>query len=612
MNALRYFFLLLGAGVILASAPLPGASPASADPASAPAAGQEDNPTPTPSVDDPEKRGELRELGGPSSAPAVKDAEDTPVEKSDPAQPEQKTRRNSRQVKVVGGESSHGHGREVVAVGRSAYSPPGDPVQAVIAVFGNSRAEGPVNEVVVAVFGNSEAKENVGDAVVAVFGNATADKDVGDSVVAVFGSTFVNGHVHGQVVSVFGTIHLGPNAVVDGEVVSVGGQVVRNESAVVRGGTSEVPFILGRFFGAVGSWFPEAPLKGRLIAPQFIGNWVVAIGFLGFYVFLALVLSKVVTRIAETLEQKPGQVILAAFLSLLITPPLMLVLIFTFVGPFVFLLALAIGMLIGKAAVFSWIGRRIVRVQGWAGTPITVLIGGVLMTVLYAVPYIGLLAWSLATALGLGMAVYTMILSLQRDRAVPPAPPIASATPPLAVPAASVPPVSVPAPTVASLSMPPTGTFVPPPIDPGAAIPPPLSGARSPAAPIQAYSALPRAGFWIRVAAAALDCIMIAILSNLIHGAGLFLFWLAAYSVVMWALKGTTVGGVICGLKVIRVDDRPMDWTVALVRGLAAVLSLCAVGLGFIWVAFDDQKQSWHDKVAGTTIVRVPKGVSLI
>ncbi len=61
-----------------------------------------------------------------------------------------------------------------------------------------------------------------------------------------------------------------------------------------------------------------------------------------------------------------------------------------------------------------------------------------------------------------------------------------------------------------------------------------------------------------------------------------------------------------------RLDDRPIDWGVAIVRGLAAFLSLVVAGLGFIWVAFDDDKQSWHDKIAGTTIVHVPKGTSLI
>jgi uncharacterized RDD family membrane protein YckC len=39
---------------------------------------------------------------------------------------------------------------------------------------------------------------------------------------------------------------------------------------------------------------------------------------------------------------------------------------------------------------------------------------------------------------------------------------------------------------------------------------------------------------------------------------------------------------------------------------------LAAAGLGFIWIAFDDGKQAWHDKIAGTVVVRVTKGVSLV
>ena len=80
----------------------------------------------------------------------------------------------------------------------------------------------------------------------------------------------------------------------------------------------------------------------------------------------------------------------------------------------------------------------------------------------------------------------------------------------------------------------------------------------------------------------------------------------------MWKLKGTTIGGIVCGLKVLRIDQRELDWATAIVRALGCFLSLVVGGLGFIWVAFDDEKQSWHDKIAGTTVVRVPKGVSLV
>ena len=143
----------------------------------------------------------------------------------------------------------------------------------------------------------------------------------------------------------------------------------------------------------------------------------------------------------------------------------------------------------------------------------------------------------------------------------------------------------------------------------------PVATVSGPVAPAVAVSAatLPRAGFWIRVAALALDGILVGILVGMLGGVGKYmLLLLAAYGAVMWKLKGTTIGGIVCGLKVVRLDGREIDWATAIVRALGCFLSLAVVGLGFIWVAIDDEKQSWHDKIAGTTVVRVPKGVSLL
>ena len=55
-----------------------------------------------------------------------------------------------------------------------------------------------------------------------------------------------------------------------------------------------------------------------------------------------------------------------------------------------------------------------------------------------------------------------------------------------------------------------------------------------------------------------------------------------------------------------------MDWVTAVVRALACFLSLIVIGLGFLWIAFDPEKRGWHDKIAGTVVVRLPKGMSLV
>jgi uncharacterized RDD family membrane protein YckC len=40
------------------------------------------------------------------------------------------------------------------------------------------------------------------------------------------------------------------------------------------------------------------------------------------------------------------------------------------------------------------------------------------------------------------------------------------------------------------------------------------------------------------------------------------------------------------------------------VRYLGYFVSTIPLGLGLLWVAFDPRKQGWHDKMAGTVVVR--------
>jgi len=87
---------------------------------------------------------------------------------------------------------------------------------------------------------------------------------------------------------------------------------------------------------------------------------------------------------------------------------------------------------------------------------------------------------------------------------------------------------------------------------------------------------------------------------------------LAAYGAIMWKMRGSTVGGLVLDLRVVRLDGREIDWPTAIVRALSCFLSLAVVGLGFFWIAFDPEAQAWHDKIAGTVVVRVAKGTPLV
>ncbi|MBU6401951.1 MAG: RDD family protein, partial [Verrucomicrobia bacterium] len=159
-----------------------------------------------------------------------------------------------------------------------------------------------------------------------------------------------------------------------------------------------------------------------------------------------------------------------------------------------------------------------------------------------------------------------------------------------------------------------------PPVLPGAEAtatpPPPLAAVPSPAPVLPPVAGdtllLPRAGFWIRLCAVVLDALLVggAIKLTMLHH--VFLLTWVVYHVGMWTWRGTTIGGVVMGIKIFRRDGRPLDFGVALIRSLASFFSFFVFCLGFLWVGWDREKLSWHDKIAGTIIVRMPKGLSLI
>ncbi len=487
-----------------------------------------------------------------------------------------------------------GGGNEIVVFNRNAFLGKGETAQTVVAIGGNAKVDGDSHDAVVTVLGSSEVNGKIGDA-----------------VVAVLGSTTVNGHVADAVVAVLGNVTLGPDAVVEGEVVSVGGSITRDPKAIVKGSIREVA-IMDRFpdLTPLKAWISKCLFWGRMLwfGPGLTWVWLIASAFLVFYTILALLFPRGIEKTAEVLEQRPGGTFLAMLLTVLLTPVLVVLLCITVVGVFVvpfLIIGMIFATLFGKASVFAWIGRRIIKpgTEGALGHPaFAVFIGGLIVMLLYTIPILGILLFKFFGLLGLAMVVYRLMLSMQREKPkkVAVAAPTASAgfAPPLMSAVAA-------APTFNADGSPAPAAEVPAAAAPLA--PPPVL--------ISAVT-LPRAGFWIRLAAELLDFLMVAILVNVVFrshdGPGLMFFFLAAYSVVMWKTKGTTIGGVICGLKVVRLDDQPLDWTVAVVRALTAFLSFCVGGLGFIWVAFDDEKQSWHDKVAGTTIVRVPKGTPLL
>ena len=431
---------------------------------------------------------------------------------------------------------------------------------------------------------------------VAVMGDLKVDGEVMHDAVAVMGDNTVNGRVHSNVVAIMGDINLGPKAEVDGDLVCVGGEVHRDPGAVVRGRVQMKTLGPGFNSEAITSWWDHALKIGRPLAIGAGLGWLWFVtGFsIAFYALLGLVFPRRISACGDKLVQEPGLVILSAVLATLALPVLFVLLCITIIGIPVALLVLPVSCVViamfGKAAIYGLIGRKL---TGERFHPVVaVIIGAVLFVLLYLLPVVGLLLAFLVWFLGFGCAVLLMF-GRPKPAPVPPGSPAPTATP------------ATPTSTPESAS------------DAATATPPPFtSGARAVSAMVVTADTAPRAGFWIRLGAAMLDFMLVVIplgmLGLMEHGPALLFLGVAAYNATMWQLKGTTVGGVICGLKVVRLDDRPIDWGIAIVRALGGFLSLFVAGIGFIWVAFDDEKQSWHDKIAGTTIVKVPKGTALL
>ena len=114
------------------------------------------------------------------------------------------------------------------------------------------------------------------------------------------------------------------------------------------------------------------------------------------------------------------------------------------------------------------------------------------------------------------------------------------------------------------------------------------------------------------MAALFIDVIIVSVVIAALGDPELLPIATAAYGAVMWKLKGTTIGGVVCNLQVVRLDGREIDWGTAIVRSLGCFASLAVIGLGFIWILIDDGRQAWHDKLAGTIVVRTPTGRPLV
>jgi uncharacterized RDD family membrane protein YckC len=439
--------------------------------------------------------------------------------------------------------------------------------------------------------------------------------EAADDAVVIFGSADVAGEVLGDLVVISGGARLAGTAAINGDVVVIGGSVTIQPGAsvagdfVLLGGALDAPETfspggdhvvlgssrLGRSFEAFGPWLTRGLLWGRLIVPDLAWVWGVVAFFSLLYLLVNLVFDRTVRASSDVLGETPLTAFGVGVLVVMLIGPASLVLAISVIGLAVIpvLNAALVGAgLLGKAAVARRLGRNVLEEPPGARllAARSVVIGLAILCVAYMVPILGVVAWAISGVLGLGAVTVVALSAFRREH------PPASLVP--STPAGSSPPAAEPGPR-----LPQSAAMAP---EPEASAP---KGLHSPdAASDLALLAFPLAGFRDRLAAFVLDILLVALATGVfgLGGGRWFLLALLAYHVALWTWKQSTIGGIICNLRIVRVDGVRLTFPDALVRGLSSIFSLVALGLGGLWILRDPHRQAWHDRIAGTYVVKVP------
>lgn len=153
-----------------------------------------------------------------------------------------------------------------------------------------------------------------------------------------------------------------------------------------------------------------------------------------------------------------------------------------------------------------------------------------------------------------------------------------------------------------------------------------------------AVESLEYAGFWIRFWAAVIDSILVSLIVSplvnaLYRSSPAGIPWMsddpmqminalstpfrgpldaiisiglpAVAIIVFWIYKSATPGKMLVGAKIVDADTGgPISTGQAIGRYLGYYVSIFTLCIGFLWIAFDARKQGFHDKLAGTVVIR--------
>ena len=97
----------------------------------------------------------------------------------------------------------------------------------------------------------------------------------------------------------------------------------------------------------------------------------------------------------------------------------------------------------------------------------------------------------------------------------------------------------------------------------------------------------------------------VGVLLQLLPRLGLDLLLIGVAFVLFWMFRSATPGKMLVSAVIVDAKTLGKPSTGQLIgRYLAYYVSTLPLCLGFLWVAFDKRKQGWHDKIAGTLVIK--------
>jgi uncharacterized RDD family membrane protein YckC len=120
-----------------------------------------------------------------------------------------------------------------------------------------------------------------------------------------------------------------------------------------------------------------------------------------------------------------------------------------------------------------------------------------------------------------------------------------------------------------------------------------------------------RAGFWRRFAAAFIDGILLNIVGWILMailgtggGYGIGILITIGYFTYFHGSTGQTPGDAALSIRVVDKDGGgSIGYGRAFVRWLVSIVSGIVILLGYLWMLWDSEKQTWHDKAANSVVV---------